>query len=210
MNRENPLTATGEELALVRQLVAGDRTAWHLFVQRYQALVYSRIAKTAQELQLRLVPSDHEDLSAEVFASLLANDFSSLRRFQGRSQISTWISVIARRICLKHLTRLRHTQSIENIHEPVEHHRSGSTNKGDTLDALIRKEETEELLTALDKLRDSDRAALRMFYFENLKYEEIGRRMQISTNAVGPKLHRAHRRLRRVLTAEENSQDKSQ
>lgn len=210
MNRENPLTATGEELALVRHLVAGDRTAWHLFVQRYQALVYSRIAKTAQELQHRLVPSDHEDLSAEVFASLLANNFSSLRRFQGRSQISTWLSVIARRICLKHLTRLRHTQSIENIHEPVEYHKAGSTYRGDTLDALIRKEETDELLTALGKLRDSDRAALRMFYFENLKYEEIGRRMQISTNAVGPKLTRAHRRLRSMLAAEENGQDKSQ
>ena len=47
MNRENPLTATGEELALVRQLVAGDRTAWHLFVQRYQALVRTAVTLDA-------------------------------------------------------------------------------------------------------------------------------------------------------------------
>ena len=69
-------------------------------MERYQAVVYSGARRTAQSCQILLEQSDLEDITAEVFASIVANDYAALRRFEGRSRLSTWLTVLARRHCL--------------------------------------------------------------------------------------------------------------
>ncbi len=192
---------TADDLALIRQLIAGDRAAWCRFVDRYSGLVYARVAQTARELQIDLDSGDHEDLCAEVFAALLQDNCRSLRNFRGASRLSTWLVAVTRRLCIRRLLqRDRQLRELETLHR-----RSGAcpepatSDSSNALQQIIRHEEHSQLQTALDQLKPTDRQVLQIFYCENLKYAEIGQRLGISVNTVGPKLQRAQRRLRRIL-----------
>ncbi len=188
-----------DDVALVQQLVAGDGQAWALFVRHYQRLVQDRVRCTLVECGKSSKPTDIEDVTAEVFSQLLANDCRSLRGFQGRSRLSTWLSVIARRTCLTHL-RQASRRAAQIWAEPVTESIADEQSAADGgLSDLIRREDAQRLRDTLRRLNEGDQQILRMFYLESLGYAEISRRLAISTNAVGPKLHRAQKRLRRLL-----------
>lgn len=187
-----------DELDLVRRLLARDRAAWGQFVCRYQGLVLSRVQRTATDQRGYIGRADAEDICAEVFASLLANDLSSLRGFEGRSSLATWLAVIARRVCLKQLSRIPLDCQLKCAASDALHEVS-TTAAGDALQQLIQAEDRARLRAKIDCLRVSDREILNLFYEEGLGYSEISRRLGISVNTVGPKLHRAQSRLRKLL-----------
>lgn len=178
-------------------MVAGDRRSWSQFVQTYQGLVFSRVNRTAEECNRNLNRADVEDVCAEVFTCLVANEFSSLKRFEGRSSLATWLSVITRRVALRCLIKKRADRANGDptglsLHEPP-------LATETTLTQLIQAEDAARLKAMLLRLSPPDRQVLRMFYVEDLGYAEIGRQLGISINSVGPKLHRAQQRLKRFL-----------
>ena len=182
---------------LIQALLAQDRNAWCRFVERFQGLVYARVARTAAECNYQLDRNDLEDICAEVFACLVANDFSSLRRFEGRSSLATWLTVVARRVCLRCLQRKRtRAEAQQTLDEAL----SWSTETGDdALTALVAAEDAHRLYAMLDQLSSADQSVIRLFYLDNLSYAEIGKRLSISINTVGPKLQRAQKRLRALM-----------
>jgi len=191
-------TTRHEERLLIQQLVRRDRDAWRRFVHAYQGLIYSRVTRTAQECNRVLERADAEDICAEVFACLVANDYASLRRFEGRSSLSTWLSVIARRTALRCLIKPRldvATGGSDSQPTP----REPSMTQDGALAQLIQAEDVARLNKMLQRLNPPDQQVLRMFYVEHLAYAEIGKRMGISINTVGPKLHRAQQRLKRLM-----------
>ncbi len=192
-----------EEQRLLAALIARDRVAWSEFVQRFQGLVYARVARTALEFNRQLDRSAVEDICAEIFAALVENDFASLRRFEGRSSLATWLAVIARRSCLKWMQRGSQRQESANQRlddlQPTDITGKGSE---DILAALIQTEDGVRLRTMLNRLNDGDRSVLRMFFLDGLSYDEISQNLGISINSVGPKLHRAQARLRKLMEAD--------
>ena len=192
------LNDRSSEQQLIEALIARDRGAWRRFVEQFQGLVYARVARTSAEFHLRLDPAELEDICAEVFAGLIANDYASLRRFEGRSSLATWLSVIARRVAIRAMTKRAaapNVTEIEGLSESASEQLSGS----DSLHRMINVEETDRLLAKLNELNDADQFILRSFYLDGLSYLEISQRMEISTNTVGPKLQRAQQRLRQLL-----------
>ena len=195
-----------DERRLIAALVARDRTAWSEFVERFQGLVYARVARTALEFNRRLDRSAIEDICAEVFAALVENDFSSLRRFEGRSSLATWLAIVARRSCLKWMQKKRHRQEYANRRiEDVQPREITQDGSEDILAALIQTEDGHRLRTMLGRLNDGDRSVLRMFFMDGLSYAEIGRDLGISINSVGPKLQRAQKRLRQLMESDGQS-----
>ena len=196
---------SSDELDLIRRLLAGDRDAWCRFVERYSGVVYSAVGKAAREWQVSVSSGDREDLCAEVFAELLHDDCRALRRFRGHARLSTWLVTITRRTCHRHFRRRwREPLSLESPSAARDDTRlspqePATSDSSDALRQLIRREERGAVRQALQQLKPSDRQVLQLFYAENLPYAEIGRRLGISINTVGPKLHRAQRRLQRLL-----------
>lgn len=188
---------------MIAALVARDRSAWSEFVERFQGLVYARVARTAWEFNRHLDRSAIEDIRADVFAALIENDFASLRRFEGRSSLATWLAIIARRSCVKWMQK--RSQRDEQAHQRIDDVPQGGVAKGgaeDLLAALIQTEDSLRLRTMFDRLNDGDRSVLRMFFMEGLSYADISRDLGISVNAVGPKLQRAQQRLRQMMEAD--------
>lgn len=185
------MSSRRDDRELVRRLLARDGEAWRTFVTRFQRLVHARVAATARECHLAPQPSDLEDVVAEVFSALLANDMSSLRRFEGRSRLSTWLTVVARRVALK---RLRRSGDV-----PLE---GEATAAESVVDDLVAAEELERLGDGLDELGERDRALLRMIYEDGLSHREVAERLGVSPNSIGSLLQRARRRLRDRLVPE--------
>ncbi|MFO0902302.1 MAG: RNA polymerase sigma factor [Pirellulales bacterium] len=183
-----------DEIELIRRLVAGDATAWRDFVDRFHRLVAARVAATARELQVPLRPTDAEDLAAEVFLQLVARDFAALREFQGRSTLSTWLSVIARRISLRKLLSARREPANPlYAAPPVE---TADEAHADPLAQLIHGENRRRLAAALADLSDRQRELVQLHYLDGCSYREISQRLGIPMNSVGPSLQRAQQKLR--------------
>ncbi len=188
-----------DERRLIQALVARDRQAWRQFVENFQGLVYARVARTALEFHRAVDRSDIEDICAEVFAGLVANDFASLRRFEGRSSLATWLSVVARRVCVRWLEKSRPAAARPESFDDAAHLPVRPSRRAGVLAALIQTEDNQRLKDMFERLNPADRQVLRMFYHEGASYAEISRQMKISINTVGPKLQRAQRRLRKLI-----------
>lgn len=161
---------------------------------RYQDVVYSRIRVTCISSRIEIDASDCDDICAEVFAVLLARDMSCLKRFRGDSSIATWISVIAKRVCLRQLQKIS-----RSITKPVNNIEKETGAEESHVSQLILKEEISHLWINVKKLGYGDQQVLNMYFREELSYAEISQRMGISVNTVGPKLHRAQKRLKKLM-----------
>jgi RNA polymerase sigma-70 factor (ECF subfamily) len=190
-----PEPTPAAELELVRRLFAGDQRAWEEFVGRYQNLVWTCVRRTAERYRLNLSTADLEDTVAEVFAALLERDCSALRRFQGRCSLATWLIVISRRRCLRRVRKRRPRP----MPLPDGDASAVTTEAGDPLVDLIRAEDQRFVRSAFDRLSATDRHVLEMHHHQKLGYAEISRELGISLNSVGPRIHRAQQRLRKLL-----------
>ncbi len=192
---ENILGSPVDERQMIQRLVARQASAWSDFVAQYQSLVASRVKHTATQCHFDLDGAEIEDICAEVFASLIVHDCRSLRQFRGQCRLSTWLGVIARRVCLRQLSHLR-----DSLGGKPEQLRSDPYQSHDDLLAeLIETEQYDAIDSHVARLNESDRLILDLYFQQELSYAEIGRKAGISINSVGPKLNRAVARLRKLV-----------
>ena len=88
---------------LLQRCLQRKPRAWEDFVDRFMGLVVHVINHTAQARSVRLTAEDRDDLCAEVFMSLIKDDFGVLCRFRGQSSLATYLTVVARRIVVKQI-----------------------------------------------------------------------------------------------------------
>ena len=193
------MTAHIDDLNLIQRLLARQRQAWQEFVLRYQGSVCGQIARVARQYNYQIDQADIDDICAEIFAGLIANDLASLRQFQGLSTIATWLSVITRRTCLRMLAKKRLDRATGTLHDGSDRFAEMTAITEDKLGELVRAETAEHVNETLNMLNQRDREILHLFYREEQGYREISQRMGISINSVGPKLQRAQQRLRKLL-----------
>lgn len=186
------MALTSVDRDLLKRCLAHQSGAWNDFVDRYLGLIYHVIHHTAHLRSVPLRPEDVEDLAAETLLQIVANDYAVLRQFRGQSSLATYLTVIARRICVHELasrTAAREVQAREDgkqsIPEPEEVPR-----------AEVGLESLEEVDKLLNKLPGKDREVVRLYYLEGRSYEEISTDLDIPVNTIGPILSRARKKLR--------------
>ncbi len=74
--------------------------AWEDLVDRFMGLVLHVIDHSAESRGFRLEPTRRDALCEEVFARIIADDFSLLRRYRTHSSLATYLTVVARRIAV--------------------------------------------------------------------------------------------------------------
>jgi RNA polymerase sigma-70 factor (ECF subfamily) len=130
-----------------------------------------------------------EDIAQEVLLQVVANDYAVLKQFRGKSSLATYLTVIARRICVHQLAK------IAPAHKPL----PAEMKKSDEEEhprARIGLERQEEVLKLLRRLPSREREVVRLFYLEGRSYEEISAALNMPVNTIGPVLSRAKKRLK--------------
>ena len=94
---------TSEEAALVRRVQARDEMAFREVVERYQSKVFSIIFGILRNL------NDAEDIAQQVFAKV----YFSIKNFDFRSSLLTWIYKITVNECYDYLRKKRVRKLVE-------------------------------------------------------------------------------------------------
>ncbi|TWU00235.1 RNA polymerase sigma factor [Botrimarina colliarenosi] len=176
---------------LLDSLLGGNAEAWPQFVDRFLALISHVVSHAADCRGVRLTAADREDLIADVFVTLLERDKAALRRFQRRSSLATYLTVIARRVVVRRLMQ-RAGQT------PVAIHPAGFTSEPTNGEASAeqRVADSDQVNHMLGGLSEPDAQVVRMYHLEGRSYNEISRAVGLPVNTIGPVLSRARQRLR--------------
>jgi RNA polymerase sigma-70 factor (ECF subfamily) len=198
-HEEATVALTNLDRDLLRRCLAKQPGAWNDFVDRFLGLIYHVVHHTAHLRSIPLKPEDVEDLAAEVLLQIIANDFAVLRQFRCESSLATYLTVIARRICVHELARRHAAREVQpaagdaKVNEVEDEHLP----RGELGGGLERLEEVERLL---GRLPSREREVVRLHYIEGRTYEEISTELNIPVNSIGPILSRARKKLRKDTT----------
>ncbi len=184
------MALTAVDRVLLQRCLNREPGAWNDFVDRYLGLIYHVVHHTAHLRSVPLQPEDVEDVVAETLTQVVANNYALLRQFQGRSSLATYLTVIARRICVHELARRAASQEAARSDQAPPAVRP-EPRVGLGLESL------EEVQRLLSRLPANEREVVRLFYLEGRSYEEISTRLHLPVNSIGPILSRARARLRR-------------
>ena len=126
-----------------------------------------------------------------------------LRQFRGNSSLATYLTVIARRICLEDLTKRGTTKPLPAEFKPAPNHppKESTEDKEDAeadidLKTNASLESLEQVQRLVRKLPARERDVVRMYYLEGRTYEEISTELNMPVTEIGPILKKARKLLR--------------
>jgi RNA polymerase sigma-70 factor, ECF subfamily len=154
-------------------------------------LVVHVVNHTAQARSVRLTPEDRDDLCAELFLTLIKDDFAVLRRFRGQSSLATYLTVVARRVVVREILARKSAAPLADggIVRPIP----------DTQQVFEQRvEDAEEVRRLLETLHGTEAQVVRMYHLEGKNYYEISVAVGLSENSIGPILSRARAKMRRA------------
>ena len=161
-----------------------DPRPFETLVRRHQGFVRANCRVLTRS------PSDADDLAQEVFVKA----YFGLRRFEGRSQLKTWLRRIKVNHCLNFLRAQRGGTTVElddaSVTEPVV-----STERADA--SAEQADLRARIVAVLDELSDTLRVPLMLRDADGMSYEEIAETLGISLSAVKMRIKRGREEFRR-------------
>ena len=174
------------DVQLIRRILAGDDTAFSTLVEKYQKGIHA--------LAWRKIGDFHyaEEITQDTFLKAYQN----LSTLKEPSQFAGWLYVIANRLCINWIQRNKSKmQSLASI--PMEEIEHSSYNH-----YVLEQRETEAterryrlVKNLLEKLPESERTVMTLYYLGGMKSKEIGKFLGVSVHTVTSRLHRARKRL---------------
>lgn len=180
------------EEQLIQDLRKGDRNAFRILVESYQAKVLNTCNGFLHNQQ------DAEDTAQEVFLEV----FRSIGSFRETSRLGTWIYRIAITKSLDHLRRMKRKKRMSKLVQLFGTEIGDAEEPADTSNPqeFLEDEERARILkSAVDSLAENQRIALTLHRYEGFQYSEIAEIMGISLSSVESLLHRAKKNLQKIL-----------
>jgi RNA polymerase sigma-70 factor (ECF subfamily) len=180
---------------LIERLTVGENAAFDELVR----IAGGRMLAVARRMMSR--EEDAQDAVQEAFLSA----FKNLSRFDGRSQLTTWLHRITVNACLMKLRsqRRRPERAIEDFlptfAEDGHQTRNSAAWKPNAADGIELGETRELVREKINELPEQYRVVLMLRDIEELSTEETAQALDMTTNAVKTRLHRARQALRTLL-----------
>ena len=186
------MALTTVDRALLQRCLTRQAGAWNDFVDRFLGLIYHTVHHTAHLRSVELRPEDTEDVAAEILLQIIGNDYKVLREFKGSCSLATYLTVIARRICVHELARRAAAHEVQ----PARTKDVSESEVEQPPRAEVGLESLEEVQKLLSRLPSRERRVVALYYLEGRSYEEIATDLNIPVNTIGPILSRARKKLR--------------
>ncbi len=177
-----------DEAALVRRVQARDEIAFREIVERYQAKVFSIIFGILRN------HNDAEDIAQQVFAKI----YFSIKNFDFRSSLLTWIYKITVNECYDYLRKKRVRKLVYESDFSEEdslrmENSETATVQGPPVDTRLAQRDL--VVKLLDKLSEDDRTLLLLKEVEGHSVEELSNMTGMNENTIKVKLFRARQKL---------------
>jgi RNA polymerase sigma-70 factor (ECF subfamily) len=188
------MNENNDETALIERLQAGDKSACAECVEIHSPGIY-RLA-----LRLMQNEADAEDVMQETFM----NAFKAIDKFEGRSELGTWLYRIAYNVAMMRLRKPQ--QYILSVEETLSEE-EGNIIPKQLFDWCCLPEEDfasdevqSKLEQAIQALPEKYKSVFVLRELEELSTEETAVALDITPSTVKVRLHRARLQLREQLT----------
>ncbi len=182
-----PAALWSDERSLLTAIRQGDTAAAEELVERTYSAVFASVYRLCGD----------RDLAADLTQETYQKAWSALPRFDGRSQLFTWLYRIAYTTFLNHVRRPRRMTSLD---EPDAIDVRDQSPRAD--DVLADQEEAEHLRKAVMQLPEDMRFTVTAHFWGGLPVKEIAQIEGITTVAIRKRLHRAFSILETMLDEE--------
>jgi RNA polymerase sigma-70 factor (ECF subfamily) len=179
---------TNDEAALVRRLQTGDEFAFREVVDRFQSKVFSTICGILRNR------NDAEDIAQQVFAKV----YFSVRNFDARCSLMTWISRITINECYDYLRKRRvrklvyesdfSTEEVERLETS-----DGALDPDPPVDRQL--EHHDFVVKLLSKVSEQNRTLIWLREVEGHSLDELAAITGLRANTIKIKLFRTRRKL---------------
>jgi RNA polymerase sigma factor (sigma-70 family) len=182
-----PAALWSDERKLLTAIRQGDAAAAEELVERTYSAVFASVYRLCGD----------RDLAADLTQETYQKAWSALPRFDGRSQLFTWLYRIAYTTFLNHVRRPRRMTSLD---EPDAIDVRDQNPRAD--EVLADQEEAEHLRKAVMQLPEDMRFTVTAHFWGGLPVKEIAQIEGITTVAIRKRLHRAFSILETMLDEE--------
>ncbi|MBX2992492.1 MAG: sigma-70 family RNA polymerase sigma factor [Bacteroidetes bacterium] len=166
---------------------------------RKYALLVDRHKDRAFTLALRLV-QDREE-AEELVQDAFVRAYRSLEQFRGDAKFSTWLYRIVYNLCMTRVTRRKARPEFLDYHQEETHQGLFADNDEAGVDEQIENEDFRKiLLEEVSRLPEHYRAAVGLFYLQEMSYEEMTNVLQLPLGTVKTNLFRARNLLRERMS----------
>jgi RNA polymerase sigma-70 factor (ECF subfamily) len=180
------------DLALVKRVQQGDRSAFDLLVVKYQHKILKLIMRYVRD------PSEALDVAQEAFLKA----YRAIRSFRGDSAFYTWLYRIAINTAKNHVVALGR--------KPLYYDLDLQESDGGEVFAKLKDIDTPEHLTLSEELRgtidkairdlpEDLRTAILLREIEGMSYEEIAQTMECPVGTVRSRIFRAREAIDKKL-----------
>jgi len=170
---------------LVRRVAASDRLAMRALYVRHHVRIYRFVLRIVNDA------ATAEDVTSNVFLDIWRN----AGRFEGRSQVSTWIFAIAR---YKAVAALRRRTNDPLDDEMV----CEIPDSADTPEMILQKQnESAVLRQCLTQLSPAHREIIDLVYYHEKSVAEVAEIIGAPQNTVKTRMFHARKRLATLLEA---------
>ncbi len=189
MMTQSMFTAASDDVELVAGSLAGQREAFRAIVERYQSLICSQAYCATGSL------SQSEDLAQETF--MIA--WRQLAELREPAKLRSWLCGIARNRIGKTIRRAGR----EPVHaaEPIEAAAELHATEPLPTERVISREEEAILWRSLERIPDTYREPLVLFYREHQSIERVAQQLELSADAVRQRLFRGRKLLHEQVLA---------
>jgi len=181
------------EAEAIRQAKDGDDAAFEYLYKAHCRRVYGvclRITKNRAEA---------EDLTQQAFLQL----FRKIGTFRGESGLSTWLHRVTVNIALMHLRRKKPAEILATDMERDSSNGEGSLEHGPGDTSMLGAIERLNLMRSIRKLPAGYKQLFLLHDVMGYRHSEIAKLVGCSTGCSKSQLHKARKRLRRLLQGEQ-------
>ncbi len=176
------------EVKLIRRAKKGEAKAIEALIRQHQGALYAFLLRMSGRNDVA------EDIVQEAFVRVL----KSLDRFDTQYRFSTWLFTIARRLYVNWIQKCRPVYDSESIT-----YREGKNSDPEKLTAHDEslQQVRDTVAHALQSLTDLQREIILLFHQQEWSISEISDYYQMPEGTVKSHLHRARKRMRRLILA---------
>ena len=180
----HPPGSGASDLALIRRVQQGDRSAFDLLVIKYQHKILKLIMRYVRD------SSEALDVAQEAFLKA----YRAAPSFRGDSAFYTWLYRIAINTAKNHLVAAarRPTHFNLDLQDPEQSEVLADLRELDTPEGLAQSDEIHEAVNkAIGDLPEELRTAILLRELEGMSYEEIAQTMDCPVGTVRSRIFRA-------------------
>ncbi|MDE0325769.1 MAG: sigma-70 family RNA polymerase sigma factor [Candidatus Poribacteria bacterium] len=179
-----------DDVQLIHAVLSGDDAAFDTLVEKYQ--------KSVHALAWRKIGDFH--YAEEITQDTFLRAYQNLSTLRNPNQFLGWLYVIANRLCLNWLRKHKPANQLQSLEDtPME-----EVAKSAYAHYVLEQREIEAtehrfeiVKKLLEKLPESERTVMTLYYLGEMTTKEIGKFLGVSVETIRTRMHRARKRLQK-------------